>query len=150
MAHAHPPIADKPVHREFPFVAVASTVGAALAFGGVALATSALGGDPAGLVAGAVVMVGAGTCLLVPATRQTALLLAWNGLGIAFGMFTVSLFSVGALMAFPLALVALALSSWPRRHGEPIVSGPAMVVLGAGFILALVLHGGLAWLAGLW
>jgi hypothetical protein len=56
-------------------------------------------------------------------------------------MLVLGIFSVGALMVFPLALIAVVLSSWPRREGESIVSGPAIVVQVAGFLLPLVLYG---------
>ena len=125
----------------FPSLAALATFGAALAFGGIGMATHALGGNPVGMVAGAVVMTLAGVLLLVPHVRSGALLLAWNGLGIAVGMFVIGIFSVGALMIFPLTLIAITLSAWPRREGEPVASWPAIVVQVCGFLLVLALYG---------
>jgi hypothetical protein len=125
----------------FPALAILAVFGAALAFAGAGAATRYLGGNPAGMVAGAAVLAAAGMCLLIPATRPLALLLTWNGLGIAVAMLVMGIFSVGALMAFPLALIAVGLSSWPRREGDSIVSGPAIVVQIAGFLLPFVLYG---------
>ncbi|HYI23848.1 MAG TPA: hypothetical protein VD767_00425 [Thermomicrobiales bacterium] len=157
MVHAQHPTADRYLNREstgFPLLAVLSAIGAGLAFAGVGMATRSLGGNPAGMVAGAVVMLTAGISLLAPATRAISLLLTWNGLGIAIGILVVGIFSVGALMAFPLALIAIALSSWPRKAGESVASGPAIVVQVSGFLLVLALYGVLddptSWLTGLW
>jgi hypothetical protein len=125
----------------FPAVAILAVFGASLAFAGAGAAVRYLGGKPAGMVAGAVVMAVAGTFLLIPATRPIALLLTWNGLGIAAAMLVLGIFSVGALMAFPLALIAVALSSWPRQAGDSIISGPAIAVQVAGFLLPFVLYG---------
>ncbi len=125
----------------FPSLAALATFGAALAFIGVGAATRALGGDPVGMAAGAIVMTLAGVLLLAPRTQPGGLLLAWNGLGIAAGLFVIGIFSVGALMIFPLTLTALALSSWPRTEGEGVASPAAMVVQVTGFLLAMALHG---------
>jgi hypothetical protein len=131
----------------FPSLAVLATFGAALAFAGVGAVTRSLGGDPAGMVAGAVVMALAGLVLLIPPARTGALLLTWNGLGIAVGMFVIGIFSVGALMIVPLVLIALALSSWPRREDVPLASWPAIVVQAGGFLLVLGLYGVLGTIA---
>jgi hypothetical protein len=134
-----------------PWLAIAGCLGAALAFAGVGAAVRYLGGNPIGMIAGACVMGIAGVLLLGPRARAGALLLAWNGLGIALGLFVVGIFSVGALMAFPLVLIALALSSWPRDDGETIASLPAIVSQVGGFVLVFLLYGldDLARLAGL-
>jgi hypothetical protein len=124
-----------------PAVAILAVFGAALAFAGVGAATRSLGGNPAGMVAGAAVLAAAGVCLLIPAARPIALLMTWNGLGMAVAMLVLGMFSIGALMAFPLALIAVGLSSWPRQEGDSIVSGPAIVVQLAGFLLPFVLYG---------
>jgi hypothetical protein len=144
MAAAHYSTGDQRLVGDttaFPYLAVLATFGAALAFAGVGAATHALGGNAVGMVAGAVVMALSGLLLIVPPARAGAMLLAWNGLGIAIGMFVIGIFSVGALMIFPLVLIALALSSWPRREGEPVASWPAIFVQGCGFLLALALYG---------
>ncbi len=78
---------------------------------------------------------------LVPATRPGALLLVWNALGTGCAMFVIGIFSVGALVAFPLVLLAIALSSWPRRAGESIASISAIAVQVAGFLLVPALYG---------
>jgi len=125
----------------FPVLAVGATFGAALAFAGVGAVTWSLGGDGIGMVAGAIVSLLAGVMALVPATRPGALLLVWNALGIGCAMFVIGIFSVGALVAFPLLLLAIALSSWPRRAGESIASISAIAVQVAGFLLVPALYG---------
>lgn len=124
-----------------PWLAIAGCLGAALAFAGVGAAVHTLGGKPIGMIVGALVMGSAGILLLVTRTRAGALLLAWNGLGIALGMFVIGIFSVGALMAFPLVLIAIALSSWPRGEGETIASVPAIVSQVGGCTLVFLLYG---------
>ncbi|MGI8964261.1 MAG: hypothetical protein ACR2GI_07135 [Thermomicrobiales bacterium] len=141
---SHQSVAQQTVvrkRRAFPLFAVGAEFGAALAFGGVAAATRYLGGNEIGMVAGSIVMTLAGLLALAPATRFGALLLTWNGLGIGVALFTIGIFSVGALMAFPLVLIAIAMSSWPRAEGESIASGPAIVALIGGFLLALLVYG---------
>lgn len=128
-----------------PLVAVGATLGAALAFAGIGAATVQLGGEASGHLAGAAVSLLAGllalALVLSPATRTGALLLLWNALGIGCGLFVIGLFGVGALAIFPLALLGIALAAWPRRDGESIVSGPAIAVQLAGFLLVLLLTG---------
>jgi len=126
----------------FPAVAVGATFGAALAFAGVGAVAWNLGGNGIGLVAGAVVSLLAGVLAMLPITRTGALLLVWNALGISGAMFVIGIFSVGALVAFPLVLLGIALASWPRRDGESIASVPALVVQVTGFLLVLALYGG--------
>jgi hypothetical protein len=125
----------------FPFLATIATFGAALAFGGVGAVTWYIGGNGIGMVAGAIVLFLAGCLLPSPWTRTGALLLVWNGLGIACALFVVGVFSVGALMAFPLMLIAIAMSSWPKRDGESIVSLPAIVSQIGGFLLIPGVYG---------
>lgn len=127
--------------RAYPVLAVSTTFGAALAFAGVGTVTSNLGSDGIGLAAGAIVALLAGVMALVPATRPGALLLVWNALGIGGAMFVIGIFSVGALVAFPLVLLGITLASWPRRDGESIASVPAIAVLVTGFLLGLALYG---------
>lgn len=124
-----------------PWLAIASCLGAALAFAGVGAAVHYLGGRAPGMVAGSLAMGSAGILLLAPRGRPGALLLAWNGLGIALGLFVIGIFSVGALMAFPLVLIAIALSSWSRAEGESIASIPAIVSHVGGFALVFLLYG---------
>jgi len=124
----------------FPVLAVGAAFGAALAFAGVGAVTANLGGDGIGMVAGAIVSLLAGVMALVPATRAGALLLVWNALGIGCAMFVIGIFSVGALVAFPLVLLGIALASWPHRDGESIASVPAIAVQVTGFLLGLALY----------
>ncbi|MDQ3657160.1 MAG: hypothetical protein M3457_19070 [Chloroflexota bacterium] len=125
----------------FPALAVGAAFGAALAFAGVGAVTWNLGGNGIGMVAGAIVSLLAGLLALLPVTRLGSLLLLWNALGIGCAMLLIGIFSVGALVAFPLVLLAIALSSWPRRDGESIASIPAIAVQVAGFLLVPALYG---------
>ncbi len=141
---SHLPVETAPerdAHAAFPALAVGSAFGAALAFAGVGAVTWNLGGNGIGMVAGAIISLLAGLLALPPATRSGALLLVWNALGIGCALFVIGIFSVGALVAFPLVLLAIALSSWPRRDGESIVSIPAIAVQAAGFLLVPALYG---------
>lgn len=132
---------DHGTRAAFPVLAVGATFGAALAFAGVGAVTWNLGGNGIGMAAGAIVSLLAGLLLLTPVTRSGALLLLWNALGIGCALFVIGIFSVGALIAFPLVLLAIALSSWPRRDGESIASLPAIAVQVAGFLLVPALYG---------
>jgi hypothetical protein len=121
-------------HRTvFPILALGASIGAALAFVVVGEITRHLGGDSITMTAGAAVMVLASALLPAPVTRTWSLLLVWNGLGIALALMLIGIFSVGALIIFPLALIALALSAWPRQPGESIASAPAIAAHLAGF-----------------
>ncbi len=126
--------------RAGPAPAVGATIAAALAFAGVGAVAWNLGGDATGPVAGAVVSLLAGPLALFPAARPGGLLLVWNALGIGCAMFALGILSVGALVAFPLALLGIALASWPRRAGEPLASVPAIAVYIAGFLLVPALY----------
>lgn len=137
--------AGKRERRAYPWLAVTAAFGAALAFGGVAAVTHYLGGNAVGMAAGTIVMTLAGLLSLAPVTRFGALLFTWNGLGIGCAVFVIGIFSVGALMAFPVVLIAIALSSWPRAEGESIASGPAIVAQAGGFLLILILYDLLDW-----
>ncbi len=133
--------AEPGTRTAFPALAVGAAFGAALAFAGAGAVTWNLGGDGIGMVAGAIVSLLAGLLALLPASRTGGLLLLWNALGIGGAMLLIGIFSVGALVAFPLVLLAIALSSWPRRDGESIVSIPAIAVQAAGFLLVPALYG---------
>lgn len=125
----------------FPGTAFGAAVGSAVAFGAVAAVTRHQGGNDIGLLIGAGVMALSALLLVLPITRGWALLLAWNGLGIGVALLLIGIFSVGALAIFPLVLVALTLSSWPRREGESMVNLPALVVQVSGFVLVLLVYG---------
>ena len=142
MSHDAPGDRTGPETRTaFPALAVGAIFGAALAFAGVGAVTWNLGGNGVGMVAGAIVSLLAGLLALLPVSRTGGLLLRWNALGIGGAMLLIGIFSVGALVAFPLVLLAIALSSWPRRDGESIVSIPAIAVQAAGFLLVPALYG---------
>ncbi len=132
---------ERDASAAFPALAVGAAFGSALAFAGVGAVTWNLGGNGIGMVAGAIGSLLAGVLALPPVTRTGALLLIWNALGIGCALFVIGMFSVGALIAFPLVLLAIALSSWPRRDGESIANVPAIAVQIAGFLLVPALYG---------
>ncbi len=126
----------------YPFLALGASIGAAIAFVAVGAIARHLGGNSVAMTAGAIVMALASALLVVPATRLWSLLLVWNGLGIALALMLIGIFSVGALIIFPLALIALTLSAWPRKPGEAIASVPAIASHLAGFgTIFLLVHG---------
>jgi hypothetical protein len=130
-------------HRiAFPILALGASIGAAVAFAVVGGITRHLGGNSITMTAGAAVMLLASVLLPAPATRTWSLLLVWNGLGVALALMLIGIFSVGALVIFPLALIALALSGWPRQPGESIASAPAIAAHLAGFgTIFLIVYG---------
>jgi len=134
---------DRPARVTIPWFTVAATLVSALMFAGGAVVSDMYGGNPAGMVAGAMVLALAGLLLPLPGTGGIALLLVWNGLGIALAMFLIGLFSFGMLVTFPLVMIGLALSSWPRAEGEPVASLPAIVAQVGGFVLPFLLYGAL-------
>jgi hypothetical protein len=136
-------------HRiAFPLLALGASIGAAVAFVAVGAVTRHLGGNSITMTAGAVVMAIASALLPVPATRVWSLLLVWNGLGIALALMLIGIFSVGALIIFPLSLIALSLSAWPRQPGESIASVPAIASHLAGFGMVFLIEFGQS--AGQW
>jgi len=116
---------------------VTTTLGAAFALGGVGLGIMHLGGERIilAIALGVVVLLGSATYLLILRTRATALLLLWHAFGMVLALLLIGIFSVGALMLFPIALIAVALSSWPREEGQSIVTVPAMAAEIMGFAL---------------
>ncbi len=126
-----------------PWLAAGLLLGAALAFWGVSLAAERLGEPHLGLQAGVVLSALAAVLAVPPPTRVPGLLLAWNGLGLAVGLFVIGVFSVGALMAFPLLLLVLALGSWPSGPGSRLTmaSLPAVIAEVGGLALAVLLSG---------
>lgn len=133
----------------YPFLALGASMGAAVAFLAVGAVTRHLGGNSITMTGGAAVMALASVMLVVPATRVWSLLLVWNGLGIALALLLAGIFSVGALIVFPLALIALTLSAWPRRPGESIASVPAIAAQLAGFGMVFLIgygHSAAQWL----
>ncbi len=118
-------------------VAVGALLAATAAFGAVGIVTSALGGRGGLMATPAVVTALAAFCVLFPDTRGFGLLLAWNALGLGLGLLVVAIFSVGALMVFPVVLLVLALSSWPRDPGASIVTWPTQIALIGGVTVTL-------------
>lgn len=130
-------------HRTaYPFLALGASIGAAITFVVVGAITRHLGGTSIIMSAGAIVMAIASALLILPATRVWSLLLVWNGLGIALALMVLGVFSVGALIIFPLALIALTLSAWPRQPGESIASVPAIASHLAGFGMIFLIEFG--------
>lgn len=135
MAESPPPTTESGGRLAYPFLALAASFGAAAMFAGGAMVSSYLGGRGffEMLVAvAAVVMALAGVCLLVPMMRGAGLILVWNGLGLGIGLLAVGIFSVGALVAFPVVMIAIAMSSWPRAEGDLLVTAPAIIALVGG------------------
>lgn len=133
----HPERRPGALRSPIPVLAVTATLGAAFALGGVGLAIMHLGGERIILAIGLgmVVLLGSATCLLISSARATALLLLWNAFGMVLALLLIGIFSVGALMQFPIALIAVALSAWPREEDQSIVTIPAMAAEIMGFAL---------------
>ncbi len=153
-----PPATDPPLTETRPAAGVVAAgwlLGAAIALGGVGLIGRRLGAsaqvEMTFLSAGVVLLAAISAVLPFPATRTAGLLLAWNGLGVALSLLALGLFSVGALVALPVILIALGLSAWPRGVGEPLVSVPVLIALAGGALVVPGAYGmtrGLSWLAG--
>lgn len=118
-------------------LAVGALVVATAAFGVVGIVTSALGGRGGLMATPSVVTTLATFCVLFPDTRGFGLLLTWNALGLGIGLLVIGIFSVGALMVFPVVLLVLALSSWPREPGDSIATWPAQLALIGGVTVTL-------------
>lgn len=118
-------------------LAVGALLAATAAFGVVGMVTSALGGRGGLVSIPAVVTTLAAFCVLFPDTRGFGLLLTWNALGLGIGLLLVAIFSVGALMVFPVVLVVLALSSWPREPGAALSTWPTWIALIGGVAVVL-------------
>jgi hypothetical protein len=117
--------------------ALAGLAVATVAFGAVGLVTSAQGGH-GWLSASPAVVTGLATfCVLFPDTRGFGLLLAWNALGLGLGLLGVGLFSVGAVMVFPVVLLIFALATWPRLPGTPVLPPAVTLALVGGAGAAL-------------
>lgn len=86
------------------------------------------------LVAGWIVVAGA-VGPLVPVLKPYGELLVWNGTGWSIGLAVLGLDTVGAMPMWPIMLVALALTFWPREPEESLpVSAIAIAVLGGIFV----------------
>ena len=128
----------EPAPTRLPVLSALALIATLLAFLGVGIVIRDQGGSTIGTTAGAVV-TGLGLLFIVPAmTRVFALLLVWNAVGIATGLFAVGLVSVGALLAVPLALLVFALVSWPSTLKLPALSLPAVIAQVGGFALVIL------------
>lgn len=117
--------------------ALAGLAIATLAFGAVGMVTNAQGGHGWLAASPGVLTALAAFCVLFPDTRGFGLLLAWNALGFGLGLLGVGLFSVGAVMVFPVVLVIFALATWPRRPGIPVLPPAVTMALVGGMVAAL-------------
>ncbi len=118
-------------------LAVVALLAATAAFGVVGLITSAQGESGGIMATPAVVTALAAFCVLFPDTRGFGLLLAWNALGLGLALLLVAIFSVGALMVFPVVLVILALASWPRGTGDRLTTWPTHLAFAGGLAVML-------------
>lgn len=131
--------AQRAPDRGVPIVAMGLCLAAAAAFVAVAIVAEIQGGRATVMALGAPVIGLAGILVAPPATRTGALLLAWNALGIGAGLLLLGLFSVGALIAFPVILIVLALSFWPRTDALSVFSLPGLIAQVGGFLVILAL-----------
>lgn len=137
-----------------PLLAAGWLGGGAVALVGVGLIGRHLGASAyvAMTFLNAMVVLLAALAALVPRLRTAGLLLAWNGLGVALSLLAFGLFSVGALVALPVILIALGLSAWPREAGNSPISVPPTIALVGGCLLLPVAYGltyVVGWLAGM-
>ncbi|HEV2067893.1 MAG TPA: hypothetical protein VGR08_13775 [Thermomicrobiales bacterium] len=147
----HPiPVSTRPA---IPFLAAGATFAAACAMLGVGAVSRAQGFDrisPATSFTSLILMA-ATLGALVSWLREGGLVLAWNALGIAIALLVIGLLNVGAIVAFPVALIGLALAAWPRG-AERVGLVPCGIALigGLGLIpTALGLARAVRWLAGM-
>lgn len=146
----HPtPVSARPA---LPYLAASVTFAGAGAMLGVGVTARGQGFDrvvPVTSLAAAILalaVVGA----LVSWLREGGFVLAWNALGIALALLGIGIFRVGAIAAFPVVLIALALAAWPRGTERVGVVPCAIACLGgAGLIPAVLgLAAALRWLDG--
>ncbi len=144
--------AQRRAPRHAPLLAAGWLLGAAVALAGVGLIGRRLGASAqVGMTfLNAAVVLLAACGVMIPVTRSAALLLVWNGLGVALSLLAIGLFRLGALIALPVILIALGLSAWPREDGESLVSVPALIALTGGALVlpaAYALTRGFGWIA---
>lgn len=87
---------------------------------------------------------------LVSWLREGGMVLLWNALGIAIALLVIGILNVGAIVAFPVALIGLALAAWPRG-AERVGIVPCAIALigGLGVIPAsYALADAIRWLEG--
>lgn len=138
--------------RMMPFLAAGATIAAALAMLGVgAVARSqGFGGIRPATSLTAVILLAATIGALVSWLREGGLVLMWNALGIAIALLVVGIFNVGAIVAFPVALIVLALAAWPRGT-QRVGMAPCAIALGGGLGLIPAVTGladAIRWLDG--
>ena len=110
-------------------------------FGGIRPATSLT----------AVILFAAAIGVLVPWLREGGLVLLWNSLGVAIALLVVGILNVGAIVAFPVALIGLAVAAWPRG-AERVGIVPCAIALIGGLGVIPAAHGlagAIRWLDGM-
>lgn len=135
-----------------PFLVAGTTIAAACAMLGVgAVARSqGFGGIRPATSLTAVILFAATIGALVSWLREGGLILMWNALGIAIALLAIGIFNVGAIVAFPVALIGLALAAWPRGS-ERVGILPCAVALIGGLGAIPAAHGlasAVRWLEG--
>lgn len=135
-----------------PFLAAGATFAAGCAMLGIGAAASSQGVtriNPATSLT-ALILFAATIGALVPWLREGGLVLTWNALGIAIALLVIGIFTVGAIAAFPVALLGMALASWPRG-GQRVGIVPCAIAFigGLGVIPAShALADAIRWLEG--
>jgi hypothetical protein len=127
----------------FPVTSALAAAGAAFAYGGCAYLVNRIGGRIGGEAGWGVLVLGI-SALLMPLrfARVFAVLLLWNGLGVVLASLLLGITGSGAIMIFPVVLIALALSSAPIEATAPIGAWPATTVLVVGFLAAIAVAEG--------
>jgi len=120
MAATSRAVTDRPISTStrpaIPFLAAGATFAAACAMLGVGMVSRAQGFDRISPATSgtALILMAAAIGALVSWLREGGLVLAWNALGIAIALLVIGILNVGAIAAFPVALIGLALAAWPR------------------------------------
>lgn len=135
-----------------PFLAAGAAFAAACAMLGVGAIARSQGFDRIGPATPltAVILFTAMIGALVSWLREGGLVLMWNALGIAIALLVIGILNVGAIVAFPVALIGLALAAWPRGT-ERVGIVPCAVALIGGLGVIPASHGladAIRWLQG--
>lgn len=150
-AVTHHPIAS-PTRPVVPFLAAGATFAAACTMLGVGAVARSQGFEritPATSLT-AVILFTATIGALVSWLREGGLVLIWNALGIAVALLVTGILNVGAIVAFPVALIGMALAAWPRGT-ERVGIVPRAIALIGGLGLIPASHGladAVHWLEG--
>jgi hypothetical protein len=141
-AMSHTPTTEATTSEEqarFPLLAVGSAFATSAAFIGVGIITRDQGGHAMATGFGSVAS-GLAALFLIPGwTRLFALMMTWNALGIAAGLFAVGLLTVGAIMVLPLVLVVFTLASWPETMPLRWSSPAALIAIAGGAALVILI-----------